>query len=770
MHKTNYTKQTGWEWICLLGVLGVANPVEAAGLGDRVANTSLKMPGNPPSYGYTTTDAFPGLTFQSANGVVSPPGETNRLFVLEDSGRIQVITNLIQPTKTLFLDISSRVNASSEGGLLGLAFHPGYRTNRLFFVFYTLNTATTAGSGLHDRLSRFEISATNTNAALPNSEVPLITQYDQEFNHNGGDIHFGPDGYLYVSLGDEGSAGDARDNSQRIDKDFFSSILRLDVDHHLGNPLPNSHPASSTNYAIPLDNPFVGATNFYNAPVNPLQVRTEFWAIGMRNPWRMSFDPETGLLYCGDVGQGTREEIDIIKRGANYGWNVWEGKYRVYGTPPPGAVFAEPILDYERSGNPPFNGACVIGGIVYRGLKYADLYGRYVFGDWTSGNIWALRYDGQSVTEWRQLLTTSAGIAAFGRDPSNGDVLFVNNTTGRLLRLIQDPGQPMVLPPLLSDTGAFSDLATLTPNPGIVPYTINTPFWSDHAFKTRWFSVPNPNLTIGFDPIANWSFPTGTVWIKHFDLELTNGVASSAKRIETRLLVRQQDGVYGVTYRWGDSLTNATLVPDSGMDETFVIDDGGTPRTQIWHYPGRVECLLCHTPQGGFAGGFNTAQLNSDFSYDGGVENQLAALSRVGYLNPTVPDPQSLPRMAHATNTAFSLEHRARSYLAANCAHCHQPGGTAQGLWDARFSTLLPQAGIINGALLNNYGDAQNRVVWPGSFDRSILRRRIAEFGSGHMPPLGTSELNHEGISLLSEWILSIQRPSAPRNLRLTPN
>jgi uncharacterized repeat protein (TIGR03806 family) len=311
---------------------------------------------------------------------------------------------------------------------------------------------------------------------------------------------------------------------------------------------------------------------------------------------------------------------------------------------------------------------------------------------------------------------------------------------------------------------------SLTPHAGIVPYELNLPFWSDHAHKTRWFSVPNPNLVIGFDPTNNWSFPTGTVWIKHFVLELTKGVTSSAKRLETRFLVRNEAGVYGVTYRW-NSNTNATLVPEEGMNESFVINEGGgILRTQVWHYPGRSECLQCHTPRGGFALGFNTPQLNRTFSYGGGPVNQLTALSQAGYFNSPVNNPQTLPALSQATNAAYSVEHRARSYIAANCAHCHQPGGTAQGLWDARFSTLLPEAGIINGALLNDYGDTGNRVIWPGSLDRSILFRRIAEFGSGHMPPLGTSELDQEGMSLLSNWVFSIQRPLPPRNLRVIPN
>jgi len=217
--------------------------------------------------------------------------------------------------------------------------------------------------------------------------------------------------------------------------------------------------------------------------------------------------------------------------------------------------------------------------------------------------------------------------------------------------------------------------------------------------------------------------------------------------------VRNAEGVYGVTYRWGESMINAALVPEEGMNESFLVHDGGIIRTQIWHYPSRTECLICHTPVAGWALGLNSAQMNRDFDYFGTVTNQLAALRQAGYLDVDPGDVATLPVMASATNSSFSVEHRSRSYLAANCAQCHQPGGSAQGHWDARFSTALSEAGIIDGALADNLGNASNRVMRPGSLENSMLLRRISQLGSGHMPPLATSELNYQAIDLLSAWI-----------------
>lgn len=719
----------------------------------RQSNTTLALPLE--LYQYRLTEAFGGLTFDEPVALVSPPGETNRLFIVERQGRIQVITDFANPSQTLFLDISSQVDSSGEGGLSGMAFHPGYKSNQYFYVFYTQTMTTSQGTGFHNCLERFEACRTNSNQALSTSGVRLITQFDESDAHNGGDLHFGPDGYLYVSLGDEGGGGDTFENSQRIDKDFFSGILRIDVDKLPGSVAPNLHPASSTHYTIPADNPFVGATHFNGLAVDPAQVRTEFWAVGLRNPWRFSFDSLTGRLYCGDVGEAAREEVDVIVRGGNYGWNYREGVNAYQGTPPAGVTLIEPILDYGHA-----DGRCVIGGVVYRGSMIPELFGAYVFGDLDSGNIWAARYDGTNSTDVRQL-TSFTGVCAFGRDPVNGDILLVQAFgTVPVYRLVYDQNPDVPLPLTLAETGAFEDVVTLTPQPGIVPYDLNVPFWSDHAQKTRWFSVPGTNTFVGFNTNGNWSFPTGSVWIKHFELELTNGVRESARRLETRFLVRNESGVYGVTYRWDDSQQNAFLVSEGGLNDTFVIDDEGTIRTQVWRYPARSECLSCHTRAGGLALGFNTAQLNRPFNHSGTIENQLQALSRAGYFSSSLPEPTALPALVHPTNTVFSREERVRSYLAANCVQCHQPGGAGRGYWDARFSTPLNQAGLIEGRLIKDFGDGLNKVISPGSPAHSMLLQRIANLGPAHMPPLATSELDQEAIALLSDWITNDLIPS----------
>lgn len=733
---------------------------------ERVPNTTLTLPLEPPAFGYTTENAFGSLVFTNPVAIATPPGETNRLFVVEQAGRVIVITNLAAPTRTLFFDGTTNLLAGGEQGLLGLAFHPDYAHNRRFFVFRTLDTGPDGVRTRHDVLSEFRASTNDPNRADHASEVQLFRVHDEASNHNGGDLHFGSDGYLYVSVGDEGGGNDGYRNSQKINKELFAGILRLDVDRRPGSLPPNRQPGNpvdaywyTTNYTIPSDNPYVGATNFLGRPVDPASIRTEFWSVGLRNPWRMAFDV-TGELWVGDVGQDRRESILIAGRGSNHGWAYREGTLNgpaASGAPPnfttdPRFNYVPPVAEYGR-GSGPMQGNSVTGGIVYRGARLAQLHGAYIFADYVSGNVWALRREGTNVTPMQRLFSRG-GIAGFGHDPRNGDVLLADQTADQIRRLIYNTtstGTP--LPPTLADTGAFTNLLTLEAHAGLVPYAPNVPFWSDRAAKRRWFAITATNQFIGFLPDGNWSFPTGMVWVKHFELELTNGVAASARRLETRFIVRNSNDVYGVTYRWTDPPTNAVLVPEEGLDEGFVIRDGGILRTQTWHYPGRAECLQCHTPAGGGVLGMDTAQFNGPFDHGQGPTNQLAALAAAGYFANLPTNLAALPVLAPAHDEAWSVEWRARSWLEANCSMCHQPGGTGLGRWDARISTPLSLTGLPDGLLNNSEGDPANRLIAPGDLAHSMLHSRITRLGPGRMPPLSSSVVDDAGAALLARWI-----------------
>ncbi len=335
-------------------------------------------------------EAFPNLQFFNPVGIYHSGDSTNRLFVVAQEGEIYVFENSEGvATAKVFLDIKDRVLFGGEQGLLGLAFHPDFADNGFFFVDYT------AENPRRTVIARFAVSQVNPDQAEKDSGR-VILEVPQPFsNHNGGQIAFGLDGYLYVALGDGGSGGDPQGNGQdRLS--LLGSILRIDV----------NAPSEGKEYGIPVDNPFMGNSEGY---------REEIYAYGLRNPWRFTFDPLTGWLWVGDVGQNRREEIDIVEKGKNYGWNIMEGSLCYSPSEGCNRTGLElPLWEYGRD-----LGISITGGFVYRGSKFPDLIGTYVYGDFGSGRIWALEYDGVDDPVNLELLDTGLNIASFGIDEDN---------------------------------------------------------------------------------------------------------------------------------------------------------------------------------------------------------------------------------------------------------------------------------------------------------------------------------------------------------------
>ena len=336
---------------------------------------------------YVVDVAFPNLTFNQPVGIISPGDGTSRLFVIEQTGVIRVFQNSQSvASSSVFLDITSRVLFGGEQGLLGLAFHPNLASNRYFYVDYV------ADNPRRTVIARYSVSANSPNQALSNSEFILL-EIEQPFpNHKGGQLAFGADGYLYIGLGDGGSGGDPFGNAQNR-ASLLGKILRIDV----------NSPSQGRNYGIPLDNPYVG---------NTLGYREEVYAYGFRNPWRFSFDSPTGRLWVADVGQNEREEIDIVAKGKNYGWNIMEGTLTYSSGSQVGLEL--PVWEYSHA-----EGIAVIGGYVYRGTNLTGLNAKYVYGDYGSGKIWALQYDGVAAPVNTLLADTSLNLSSFGADERN---------------------------------------------------------------------------------------------------------------------------------------------------------------------------------------------------------------------------------------------------------------------------------------------------------------------------------------------------------------
>lgn len=402
------------------------------------ANKPKPAPPSLPPLNHALEDAFGGLGFSMPVAVVSAPGEKNRVFVLEKTGTIQMVVGFDQPKpeKRIFADLRERSDGifedKGECGLLGLAFHPNFANNGFCYVAYSLRI----DGQLHQRISRL-------NFALPEVfvEQPLITQPDPAGNHNGGDLHFGPDGYLYASVGDGGGANDAFDNGRFIHKDFHAAILRIDVDQKPGNLPPNPHPAvHAGTYAVPADNPFVRATSHHGEKLDPATVRTEIWATGLRNVWRFSFDPPTGRLFAADVGQNLYEEVNLIEKGGDYGWSHREG-FHAFDLGPgkdvPPADFhpVDPIFEYPRS-----TGLSITGGAVYRGPKFPEFSGAYFCADYVFGRVIVLR---EKNGKWEhEIIAFEPAITGIGVDPRDGELLFCNMAKGRIMRLAGTGRQP----------------------------------------------------------------------------------------------------------------------------------------------------------------------------------------------------------------------------------------------------------------------------------------------------------------------------------------
>ena len=389
--------------------------------GGTVVAVAITVPGaevNEQPLPLQTAVAFPSLQWagwkdQTEDGlihtlrpiVLTHAGDgSNRVFVATQHGVIHVFPNDQKSTQTtIFLDIQDRVtynDNTNEEGFLGLAFHPRFKENGYFYVFYTTRSAK-----LTNIVSRFRVRRDNPNEADPASEVEVLRYVKPYWNHDGGTVVFGLDGFLYVTHGDGGSANDFHNNGQNL-KTLLGKVLRIDVDRNDGG----------RTYAIPKDNPFV----------NHPGALPEVWAYGIRNLWRMAFDRKTGQLWAGDVGQNLWEEVDIINKGSNYGWNRREGLHP-FGAegvgPQPGLI--DPIWEYYHHDT----GKSIIGGTVYRGPRLPELDGAYLYADYVSGRLWALRYDEtqRRVVENRPIPSRGLPVLSFGED-EQGEVYFLTTT------------------------------------------------------------------------------------------------------------------------------------------------------------------------------------------------------------------------------------------------------------------------------------------------------------------------------------------------------
>jgi len=708
--------------------------------------------------------AFPDLSFQRPIEVTFAPGSPHRLFVAEQRGVIYVLENREDVTeKKVFLDLQDVVSRDgNEEGLLGLAFHPAFESNREFYVYYSTRPRACV-------LSRFKVSERDGDQADRRSEQELM-RIDQPYsNHNGGSIRFGPDGYLYVGLGDGGSADDPHSHAQNL-QTLLGSILRIDVNRQ----------AEGLAYAIPQDNPFAGRND----------ARGEIWAYGLRNVWRIAFDQQSGQLWAADVGQDRVEEINLIVKGGNYGWNMREGFQPFEPNVPYKPVeLIDPIIEYSRQ-----DGQSVTGGLVYRGTELPEFQGAYFYGDYLSGRIWALRTDGWRVTAGHSekavgnklVAETELQIAAFGED-ANGRMLLCA-FDGNLYRLqerdIDRQAVAEAFPKKLSETGLFASVPDNLPTEGLIPYELNLPFWSDYAVKDRYLALPEQG-TIEFDEHEKWQFPVGTVFIKTFWMHLNRVTLSDPKRLETRLLVRAPHGWEPYTYVYNDEQSDAFLLEGSMTKPIEVRTEDGWI-TQPYYLPSRSDCFACHTKAEGFVLGMTTRQMNRTIHYRGESENQVTLLKRIGAfaIAPETPpeDLDAFPRWTlgnydrsrlgvgpdeggeiRAKNElklpSGDITELARAWMEVNCAVCHRPEGIAPHNRDMRSTATTEQMRLIGETpSQGQLSPPGSQLIKPSSPFQSELFLRISRRGPRQMPPVATKVIDPIGHEVIRQWIAEMER------------
>jgi uncharacterized repeat protein (TIGR03806 family) len=746
--------------------------------------------------GWQAVNAFPNLTFVDPLWLTDIPG-TNQLLLVGKNGQLWRFENnpaVTQAQVVKVLEWVTKTQSSEDQGFYSIAFHPqfgqaGSPNANYAYVCYNHNPGLTGADSNHSfwRVSRFTWQPA-TGTLDPASENVLMSQYDRCRWHNGGAMFFGNDGFLYIDCGDGGDSGEggglsgtdgALSRTQRLDWGLFSGVFRIDVNNDptkshaiRRQPLsptnkPAGWPASFTQgYGIPNDNPWLDAGG---------SILEEYWSLGLRSPHTMHYDAVAGEIWIGDVGEGSREEMTRAPKGSNAQWGFKEGDINGPATTPATLIGTNepPLLAYSHA-----TGSCIIGGMRYRGSKWSDLLGgKLLYGDHVGGRIWTATINpGGGAPVIEEIVSgfhtgNKAGLANFCTD-SAGEIYLMDvngtNSAGGTIRKLTTAGVSTEPPQFLSQTGVFTDLATLATAPGVVPYSVANPLWSDAAAKNRWIILPNNGAhdtaaeKIVFSEEGNWVFPAGTVFVKHFEVALDENNPASMKRLETRFLIcTDGGGKYGVTYKWNAAGTDAELLA-SGQSESYdVALSGGGVETRNWDYPSRSDCLLCHNNAAGQALGVRTHALNKTFHYaaTGRDANQLATFNALGMFDVTLTAAQIedfIEARAIDDETA-PIEHRVRSYLDSNCSHCHQPGSTVP-YFDARLGTPLKVQGLINGVIQGHFNlGPEGRYMKPGDADLSAVHVRLSNVGNGAaMPPLAKNVVDQKAVDLLHEYLDSL--------------
>ena len=543
-------------------------------------------------------------------------------------------------------------------------------------------------------------------------------------------MHFGPDGMLYFTVGDLAppSPPDPENAGQDM-TNLASTLVRIDVDHQ----------DAGLAYRIPKDNPFI----------NEEGARPEIWAYGFRNPWKFCFKPGTDEIWLGDVGWEIWEMVHRVQKGGNYGWSIMEGPAPLKPDQKQGPTPISPPIAYY----PHTLGASSTGGYFVTSPRLPELQGAYIYGDYVTGKVWALNWDGERVTSNRIIADTRKQIVSFGQD-NKGDLLFLDYPNdNRLYRLVPNTEDQEMdnFPKQLSDTGLFTELSKETPSPGVYPFSINAPTWQDRFESRYWIGLPGKGRMDGVIamrnelPLLSYDKPINTV--------LAKTIHKDGHKVETQIL--HFDGYWkGYSYQWNDAQTDAQLVQKDGLETTIK----GMP----YRFPSRDECVRCHGSNFHRPLAFLPGQLNKG--------NQLKQLLELGLVNETFKTMAARELLVNPYDESRSIEQRARSWIHSNCSFCHRVSGGA-GVTSMMNATVpndrmrllhsTPEKGM--------FGMNEGHLIDPGNPYNSILYYRIATRAAGHMPMFGAKTMDKEGIQVVHDWIRSLNAAAPVPKSTLAP-
>lgn len=641
------------------------------------------------------------------------PTQEEKLLVSEIQGRVWLMSENGGPQLVWKYDGGVGKDSLWNSGitLYSVAVDPEYPKKPYMYINYHSSEEKVS------RVVRYTLTGKDTVTADMASKL-VVFQWDTR-GHCGCELRFGPkDGYLYLSTGDAGDPGDKMEIGQKVDN-VLGSVLRIDV----------KNSSKEEPYKIPDDNPFVGMEG----------VRPEVWSYGLRNPFRMSFDPLSGQPFIGDNGDQSWEYAFLSHKGANHGWSVFEGSHpfkthlKIGG---PTKEITHPVI--ERSH---IDTRSIMGGYVYQLKKFPELHNHYIFGDYVTGLVWAAAWDGKKAGQHKKLLQLEDRVLCFGYD-FKGNIL-IGSKAGKLYKLVKNEvkKEQLPFPETLSATGLFKSTKTHEVAEGVFSYKINAPAWRDGATVERFVALPEgKQLFLKWN--KKWEIPDGAVLFQTLSLPL----AGRLQRIETQMIYREGLLYDFKTFKWREDQSDADLVGESGLFKEYETANGEKIN---WQFQGRSQCFTCHSAiEPSFTLGFSSSQLMVDKQIQNWFNKGIAKGNMKKWLEGVEP-------LVNPHDESKKLESRARSYLHVNCTHCHQEGGVGgRAAFRLNYEFALLETKLLEEkAMVPIFSGEGGLLISPGNPHKSELYRRISIRGGGQMPLVGSAVVDSKGSELIRKWI-----------------